>query len=314
MKNEIHGFYIDMLRICFEANNLELLNHIATLGIGERFDMCEYYLLRIEGKYFEYVYQIRYDELGKDNLFGELRFGLNGSDEDSNIHTNGKRKAWISVDNRVLYNDEIHYLEYISDMLGLEFHNITSLDLCLDMTMDIGKYLKRLIRCKDLEVILNGTKIQDRKQDRPEIIYTYSGNLDRVKYLTLNIKQRKAIKDKSRGLCLVAYNKKAEIENSSSKNYIADTYGDPKKLYRLEVHLNNDELKDYFKNDKHELNLGLIFNEKKLFGLFYHTLERLIRFKRNGKKVEWWDVLSGDITTTPTKGEKKKEKILKSAS
>ena len=307
MMNMIHGFNIDMLRVCFEVNNLELLKRIANLEIGERFDVCEYYLLRIEGKYFEYVYQIRYDELGCDSLFGELKFGLKGGDEDANTHSNGKHKAWISVDNRVLYNDEIYYLGYIADMLDLEFHNITSLDLCLDMTMNIAQYLKRLIFSKDIEVILNGTKITDRREDRPEIHYDYSGNLIRLKYLTLYIRQRKAIKDKSQGLCLVAYNKRAEIENSSSKNYIADTYGDPKKLYRLEVHLNNDELKDYFKNDIHELNLGLIFNEKKLFELFYHTLERLIRFRQNGKKIEWWDVLTGDITTTPTKGKKKKQ-------
>lgn len=49
-----------------------------------------------------------------------------------------------------------------------------------------------------------------------------SGDLDRYKYLTLNIKQRKAIKDKSKGCTLTAYDKRAEIVNSSSKDYIAE--------------------------------------------------------------------------------------------
>jgi len=308
MKNKIHNFNIDMLRICFEANNEELLEHLSSLEVGEKFDCNEFYLIRIEGKYYEYVFQIRYDDLGDDKLFGELRFGLNQNDEDANKHTNGKRKAWISIDNRVLYTDEIHNLFYISDVLSLEFHNITTLDLCLDMTMDMAKYLKKLIRSKEIDVILNGKRIKDRKEDRPEITYIYSGDLNRDKYLTLNIKQKKAIKDKCRGLSLVAYNKKAEIENSSSKNYIAETYGNPKKLHRLEVHFNNEQLKEYANKTGEEINIGTIFNDKVLFRLFYHTLNRLIRFECNGKKIEWWDILDKVITTTPTNGKKKEGK------
>ena len=37
--------------------------------------------------------------------------------------------------NRVLYSDEIYYLDFIEDNLGLELHNITALDLCLDLSM-----------------------------------------------------------------------------------------------------------------------------------------------------------------------------------
>ena len=112
--NKIHGFQIDMLRLCFEVENPELLDHFATFNVGERIDLYYFYLLRVEGKHFEYVFQIRYDELGDDRLFGELKFGLNNNDDDANTHINGRRKAWISVDNRVLYTeDEFHYLDYI---------------------------------------------------------------------------------------------------------------------------------------------------------------------------------------------------------
>ena len=272
-------------------------------------------MLRIEGKHFEYVYEIRYNDLGDNKLFGELKFGLNRNDDEANTHTNGKRKAWISVANRVLYSqNDFHCLGYIADTLCLSLHNITSLDLCLDMTLNIARYLKRLIRCKDLGVILNGKRIKNRKEDRPEIVYTTSGNLDRDKYLTLNIKQKKAIKDKSKGCTLAAYDKRAEIANSSSKDYITDAYNNPNRLHRLEVHLNNEELKDYFNKTGEELNIGTIFNQQFLFRLFYSTLESLIRFERNGKKVEWWDVLEGDITTTPAKKRKSIESPLQKAS
>lgn len=307
--NKIYGFQIDMLRLCFEVEQPELFEHFATFDIAETIDLYDFYLLRIEGKHFEYVFQIRYNELGNDKLFGELKFGLNRNDDDANTHSNGKRKAWISISNRVLYTkDEMHYLGYITDILSLSLHNITSMDLALDMSINIAKYLKRLIRCREIDVILNGKRITDRKEDRPEIISTLSGNLDRDKYLTLNIKQKKAIKDKSRGSTLVAYDKRAEIANSSDKSYISDYYGQPNKLYRLEVHLNNDEIKDYFSKTREELNIGTIYNQQFLFNLFYYTLGTLIRFEKNGKKVEWFDVLEGVITTTPTKATKNKLK------
>lgn len=304
--NKIHGFHIDMLRLCFEITEPAIFDYLATLESAEKADFYDFYLARIEGKHFEYVFEIRYDDLGEEKLFGELRFGINKNEDEANTHTNGTRKAWISISNRVLYStEEMHYLEYIADVLHLELHNITSLDLCLDMSMNIARYLKRLIRCKDLGVILNGKRIKDRKEDRPEIIYTMSGNLDRDKYLTVNIKEKKAIKDKSRGRTLVAYDKRAEIANSSSKEYISNLYGCPSKLHRLEVHLNNDELKDYFNRTREELNIVTIFNENSLFRLFYSTLESLIRFEKDGKKIDWWTVLEGGITTTPAKKEKK---------
>ncbi|MBQ9655825.1 MAG: hypothetical protein IJV38_07355 [Prevotella sp.] len=313
--NRIFRFGIDMLRLCFEIEEPNIIDYLAKLEPAEKADFYDFYLLRIEGKHFEYVFEIRYDDLGEDKLFGELRFGINKNEDEANTHTNGKRKAWISISNRVLYTtEEMHYLEYIADVLHLELHNITSLDLCLDMSMNIARYLRRLIRCKDMTVILNGKRVTDRKADRPEIIYTMSGNLDRDKYLTVNIKQKKAIKDKSRGSTLAAYDKRAEIANSSSKEYISDLYGWPSKLHRLEVHLNNDEIKDYFNKTGEELNIGTIFNQQFLFRLFFSTLESLIRFERGGKKLDWWAVLEGGITTTPATKEKEKKSPLLKAS
>lgn len=161
--NKIFGFNIDMLRLCFEVEDPTNIDYLSTLEPDEKADFYDFYLQRIEGKHFEYVFEIRYNDLGEDKLFGELRFGINNSDDEANTHTNGKRKAWISISNRVLYSDEeLHYLPYISEILGLEFHNITSLDLCLDMSMNIARYLKRLIRCKDFGVILNGKRVSNR--------------------------------------------------------------------------------------------------------------------------------------------------------
>jgi hypothetical protein len=229
--------------------------------------------------------------MGKDKLFGELRLGINDDEEASNIHTNGYNKAWISISNRVLYTDEIYYLDFIESNLGLELHNITTLDLCLDMSIDIARLIRRLIRNPQITTILNGKRIIDRKQDRPEITYTSSGNMDKDKYLTVNIKQKKAIKDKSKGSTLIAYNKKTEIANSSDKRYIDDYYNNPSKLHRLEVHLNNEEIRDYITKNRHELSFYSLIDKKFLSRLFGYTLNSLIRFEKEEKPIDWANLL-----------------------
>ena len=113
------------------------------------------------------------------------------------------------------------------------------------------------------------------------------------------IKKKKAIKDKGKGTTLTAYNKKAEIANSSGKKYIEEFYNNPGKLHRLEVHLNNDEVKEYLNRTKQELSFYSLIDNRFLYDLFDQTLNSLIRFEYKGIKLDWDDLLLGVITTTP---------------
>ena len=297
--NKIYGLNIDALRLCYEITDPYNIDIVRTSGIGEEVDFMYFYLRRIEGKHFKFVYEIRYNDAGIDKLFGELRLGINDDKEENNRHSNGLSKAWISLDNRVLYSDEIYNLGFIENNLGLELHNITTLDLCLDLSNNIAQTIRKLIRNKKITTFLNTKEIVDRSQDRPEITYISSGDMDRDKYLTVCIKQKKAIKDKSRGSTLTAYNKKAEIANSSSKKYIEEFYGNPDKLYRLEVHLNNDDVKEYLNRTSQELSFYSLVDVKFLLRLFDQTINNLIRFEHEGKKLDWDNLLLGVITTTP---------------
>lgn len=289
--NKIYGLNLDALRLCYEVTDPHNINIIKDKEVGEEIDFMYFYLRRIEGKHFKFVYEIRYNDMGKDKLFGELRLGINDNKEESNTHQNGFAKAWISISNRVLYSDEIYYLGFIEDNLGVELHNITTLDLCLDMSTDIARLIRKLIRNPQITTLLNGKRIIDRKEDRPEITYTFSGNMDKDKYLTVNIKQKKAIKDKSKGSTLIAYNKKAEIINSSDKRYIDDYYSNPSKLHRLEVHLNNEEIKNYIAKTRHELSFNSLVDKRFLSNLFGYTLNSLIRFEKEDKPIDWGDLL-----------------------
>ena len=75
--NKIYGLNIDALRLCYEVTEPNNINIIKDKEIGEEIDFLYFYLRRIEGKHFKFVYEIRYNDMGKDKLFGELRLGIN---------------------------------------------------------------------------------------------------------------------------------------------------------------------------------------------------------------------------------------------
>lgn len=108
--------------------------------------------------------------------------------------------------------------------------------------------------------------------------------------MTVNVKQKNAIKDKNRGVTLTTYDKVAEVQNSSGKDYILNYYGNPSKLYRTEVHLNNQEVKDYLDSRGLSFNYYMI-DEAMLEDMFYHHLNSVIRFEHNKEKILWEHLL-----------------------
>ncbi len=280
---------IDALTVCFQVVNDYHYNNIIALDYGEVYELEDFNLVRITGRYYNNIYSILYFDGEQEREFGSLKFNLGGGD---NTHTNGTRKVWMSLSNEILYTKDISYLGYISQMLGLDYHNITTLDLCLDTPFQVSNVLKKHIRDKELVTMLNGRKVKDRTEDRPEITYITSGNLDKDKYLTISVKQRKAIHDKSKGVTLTCYDKIAEIQNSTHKQYILDFYGNPSKLYRTEVHLNNVDIKDYINAVGAEVNVYML-NESVLEDMFFHHLNSIIYFRKSRKEAITWQQLLG---------------------
>ena len=234
---------IDAFTVCCQVENSVLFEKIASLQFGESIEFEDFTLTRIDGRYYNYVNTITYNDCGDIKTFGQLKFGLNNGNDEA--HENGKQKAWITVDNVALYSQAISYLGYICEILHLNVHNFTTIDLCKDTPFDVSRALHRLYRNKNITTILNGKRITNRDEDRPEISRTLSGSLNKDKYQTIYVKQRNAIRDKSAGVTLKTYDKLAEIRNASEKEYILDYYNNPTKLYRTEVHLNNAEIKEY---------------------------------------------------------------------
>ena len=143
-----------------------------------------------------------------------------------------------------------------------------------------------------MTTILNGKRITDRDEDRPELTYITSGSLNKQgKYLTVNIKQRNAIKDKTKGITVLIYDKAAEISNASDKQYIFDYYDNPKKLYRCEVHLNSEDIKNYVERIGIQYTPLILFDEATLEDMFFHFLSSVIRFQSRTLDTSWGHIL-----------------------
>lgn len=280
----------DALTVCCEVENSVLFDKISALEYGEVMEFFNFDLTRVDGRYYKNIYTIRYYEQGEEKTFGQLKFGLNNGSLENNTFESGKPKAWLTLSNRGLYESDLYYMGFICEELHLNVHNYTSVDLALDTPFDVSRTLYRLYRNKEVTTILNGKRIIDRDEDRPEISRTLSGSLNKDKYQTIYIKQRNAIHDKSRGVSLKTYDKLAEIRNSSDKEYILEYYAHPKKLFRTEVHLNNEQIRDYLVKRNIDLN-PYMMDWSVLEDMFFHHLNSLIRFERGREKILWEDLL-----------------------
>lgn len=283
---------IDALTICYEVEHPYYYEKLNTLDYGECLDMYEFQLYRTEGRYFDNVYTVRLWNGTRTIDWGAVKFNLARGDEESNTLDNGNKKVWLSLNNETLYSDDFHFLTFIEQKLGLTFHHITTLDLALDTPFNISPLVKAYLHNKDVTTILNGRRITDRDEDRAEISYTTSGSLNKQdKYKTVNIKQRNAIRDKSNGITVQTYDKAAEISNASDKQYILDHYGNPKRLYRTEVHLNTEDIKDYIERRDIQYTPLILFDEAELETMFFHFIGSVIRFQSRKIDVSWEHIL-----------------------
>ena len=278
MHDEGCNIVIDELKLCYVTSE-ERLRQLKETKIGEHITLCGYRMHRIANDRFEYFFDV--SARGKN--VAQLRFGFYTDKDD------GYPYVYLKVLNKTLYNPtEFHKILQIPDTLGLEFNNFTAIDLALDMSLNIPSIIKKMMRSKDITTIINGKAVKDRKQILEGVCFEYSTSLDRLNNPTVTVKQKKAIHNKNCGVVVQAYNKKAEIETlESEKQYILDFYGDPKRLYRLEVRLRYQEIKDYLLMRRTEGTPSLLFDQGVLMDMFLYHLASVIRFTKGRAKISW---------------------------
>ena len=195
---------------------------------------------------------------------------------------------WLRVDNYVLYDRPL-LVETLSlpELLDLPFNNYTHLDLARDYRYNIGNRVRTMMRNPELKTILNGKQIIDIKKTLKNVFRACGMSLDRDGGKGLVIKQAKAAQNKNKGKTLACYDKIEEIKTESHKQYIIDFYGNPKRLHRFEVRLNNDDVNGIAEILGIVVTEDIIFDIDKLDAIYLQALHSLLRFTHGRKELKW---------------------------
>lgn len=210
--------------------------------------------------------------LNDSGIFGNLYFGS---------YNVNRQMIYISVDNKILYSNELIFLLDIESNLNLELYTISKLDLALDYTYNFINRFYKLLKNEELEFI-----ILNKKYSMNDKISTLL-NVSTGTRMNIHLFKSFYINNKEKGLSLSAYNKLKEIQdNDNNKSYISDLINSD-KIFRLEIRTNHTLLKDsllklgYTDSYLHDILINRINDE--LFELYNHLLYRLIRisYKNN---------------------------------
>lgn len=268
---------IDCLVICFVATPGLL---VSLREIRKHYRIEDFFLMRAEGRFHRHYFNIQ-NKYGKE--LGNLYF-------DRYASAGNELYLWVKVENSVLYDGSfLEMINQLSGLLGLDFHGITSLDLARDFSYDIASRIRSLMRREDLAVIINGKEVRDRNTMLKGLVRSCGMSLAKDGKKGLTIKQAKAAKNKHRGITLDCYDKAAEI-NNSGKRYIRDFYGNRKRLHRLELRMNCEQIRRAFDSTWLTPSLEYLENQKALDYLFIYALKSVLRF-RKGRTVQQWEDL-----------------------
>ena len=204
--------------------------------------------------------------------------------------------GWLKVENSLLYDQS--YLEVIDQLSAqweLEFNGFSSLDLARDFGYDVAARIRKMMRREDLAVMVNGKEVRDRDKTLKGEYRTCGISLAKDGTKGLTIKQSKAAKNKPLGITMDCYDKAEEIENASGKQYIRDFYGQRKRLHRLEVRLNCEQIQRACSKTGVAYDLNLLETPESLDVLFIYTLQSVLRFRRGRRVLQWEDLFKCGI-------------------
>lgn len=266
---------IDRLKLCYKRDNeSQFWQMIAQqpdhIQVGD-FDLVR---AQADGTH-EGIYGIAYAQ----HEFGILQFDRYSDKE--------KKFCWVCIRNQVFYSNtmRIALLNEFQDLTGLgAINNITQLDLACDLSFNPVPRIKKLLKMDDVSVVRCGTKIENKKQVIDGLLFLHptSG----LKELAPTLYFSDTDKRKS----FVVYDKKKEIQRSN-KTYIADYYGNPRRLYRLEIRLTSDELFRFFKKNDTSPSVDLLIDQSFLKSMYDEFLFRLLHFSYKRKSIGLLDAV-----------------------
>ena len=266
---------IDKLKLCYKRDNESQFWQMMAKQ-PEHIQVGDFDLVRgqADGTY-EGIYGIAYAQ----HEFGVLLFDRYSDKE--------KKFCWVGIRNQVFYSNtmRIALLNEFQDMTGLgAINNITQLDLACDLSFNPVPRIKKLLKMDDVSVVRCGAKIEDKKQEIEGLLFLHPTNS--LRELAPSLCFSDADKRKS----LVVYDKNKEI-GKSQKAYISDYYGNPKRLYRMEIRLCSDELFRYFKKYDMSPSVDMLTDQSFLKSMYHEFLFRLFHFSYKRKSIGLLDAV-----------------------
>lgn len=266
---------IDKLKLCYKRNNeTQFWKMMAEQPDHLQFGDFELVRGKADGTY-EGIYGIAYAQ----QEFGILLFDRYSDKE--------KKFFWVRIRNQVFYSNtmSIALLKELQDMTRLgAINNITELELACDLSFNPVPRIKKLLKMDDVSVVRCGAKIEDKKQEIESLLFLHPANS--LRELPPSLCFSDADKRKS----LKVYDKNKEIRKSQ-KAYISDYYGNPKRLYRMEIRLCSDELFRYFKKYDISPSVDMLTDQSFLESMYDEFLFRLLHFSYKRKSIGLLDAV-----------------------
>lgn len=293
---------IDKLRVCFNLPDdvYTNLSDSYTKQVTEIINGKEVTIRILSEDYFSLVF---YDEDETTMLAS-----LNISDGDGsqfklgtfqfNIGKKYKNKAFFTFENDALYRiftkgfdgEPINYIScvlYVAEYYGMEFNNLTEVELAFDSDFNFVQKIRKMIRDVDkYDLYLNGKKVTDDEILKGYGEY-YSRNRLKLQLPTLYFSQAKGSDMQMR-----VYDKGRELRESTpykKERYKEwNNWDDVDNVHRVEVVMHNSNVRDFFERNsrildaevnQHDNILNLLCMLKFRMMMFLDAIDRIIYFK-----------------------------------
>lgn len=206
-------------------NALNQINDIYRFENEEGFCYCTLERISPFGKY-EHVFAIKvfHSEEESDVIIGKLYYGS---------YNRFCQDIYVRFENKVLYRKDLMAYRFgITDVFGLKFKGCRHIDLALDTDAPILNRFMRYYRAyEDYALIVNDEEVRNENDEVDAILHLKTGSRKKP-YQNHSFQ----IVNSDSSLKTKCYDKQAELEKSE-KNYIAESYSNWKRVFRIEISL-----------------------------------------------------------------------------
>lgn len=248
MKALKYNFNVDKLRICYKQPQ-QLFERLKDYNNGDYINFeCFSLVITDNGRPQEETTKeptkIKANVILEDGtLLGEFSFNNSAKYEG---------KCFFFFENKALYTvtghneqgkyNQMCYIDWIEQKLGLDKNNMTECEIALDVNFNPLPQLQRLIRdTTNYDMITNGKRVDDNERIAGYGEFYERTRKKRKRYPTIYLSQKKADSP-----CIKIYDKATEINEESGKDYINDWNDfNSRTMWRLEVTVKNDDFKAF---------------------------------------------------------------------